>query len=173
MPVTSKVFAALSNARRDCICVTIRAVRTVAVNLSAHAYNVTIAPGLVSEAGKHLRTLTASRSAFIVTDSNVGPMLLESLENALKQADFSVIAHTIPAGESYKTLEQIGRIYDTLLAGKIERQSIVIALGGGVVGDMTGFAAATVLRGVPFVQIPTTLLSMVDASVGGKTGIDH
>ncbi len=95
------------------------------------------------------------------------------MSQSLDRASFRTVPYTIPAGEKFKTLDQISRIYDTLIAGKIDRQSIVLALGGGVVGDMTGFAAATVLRGVPFVQVPTTLLSMVDASVGGKTGVDH
>lgn len=148
-------------------------VLTVNVNLPGAAYPIAIEPGLLREAGAYLRTLTNCSRAFIVTDSNVGPTHLAPLLASLVREQFETASHTIPAGESFKTLDQIARVYDTLLGNKIDRQSIVIALGGGVVGDMTGFAAATVLRGVPFVQVPTTLLAMVDASVGGKTGIDH
>jgi 3-dehydroquinate synthase len=145
----------------------------VNVNLSTGAYPILIEPSLLSAAGDRLRPLTPSARAFVVTDTNVGPKFLDALTDSLTRSGFGAVSHTIPAGENHKTLDQIARIYDTLIAGKIDRQSLVIALGGGVVGDMTGFAAATVLRGVPFVQVPTTLLSMVDASVGGKTGIDH
>jgi 3-dehydroquinate synthase len=148
-------------------------VQIVNVNLSGNAYPIHIEPGLLAHCGDWVRKLTASEKAFVVTDSNVGPKFLAPLSASLRRAGFDSVSHTLPAGESFKNLEQIGRIYDTLIGGKIDRQGIVIALGGGVVGDMTGFAAATVLRGVPFVQVPTTLLSMVDASVGGKTGIDH
>ena len=152
---------------------TIATVRTVNVNLPGAAYPIAIESGLLREAGAYLRTLTNCSRAFVVTDSNVGPAYLAPLLASLARERFEEASHTLPAGESFKTLDQIAKIYDTLIGGKIDRQSIVIALGGGVVGDMTGFAAATILRGVPFVQMPTTLLSMVDASVGGKTGIDH
>ncbi|HEX8522183.1 MAG TPA: 3-dehydroquinate synthase [Tepidisphaeraceae bacterium] len=146
---------------------------TVNVSLSGSAYAIQVAGGLLGRVGEEVRKVSTSKKAFVVTDSNVGPRFLATVAEGLNRAEFQTIAHTVPAGENHKTLEQIGRIYDTLIGGKIDRQSIVIALGGGVIGDMAGFAAATVLRGVPFVQVPTTLLSMVDASVGGKTGIDH
>jgi 3-dehydroquinate synthase len=92
---------------------------------------------------------------------------------ALETSGFEVISHLIPDGEQYKTLESIQGIYDTALNHHLERSSTVVALGGGVIGDMAGFAAATLLRGVPFVQVPTSLLAMVDASIGGKTGVNH
>ena len=152
---------------------TIAAVRTVNVNLPPEPYPIAIEPGLLREAGAYLRTLTSAGRAFVVTDANVAPLYLAPLLASLARSEFEAGSHTLPAGEDYKTLGEIAKIYDTLIGGKIDRQSLVIALGGGVVGDMTGFAAATVLRGVPFVQMPTTLLAMVDASVGGKTGIDH
>jgi 3-dehydroquinate synthase len=148
-------------------------VQTVTVDLSGSAYPIHIAQGLLIRAGESIRKLSQSSKAFVITDSNVGPHFLTTLGRSLQQSGFDTVSHTLPAGESFKNLAQIGQIYNTLIGGKIDRQSIVIALGGGVVGDMTGFAAATVLRGVPFVQVPTTLLAMVDASVGGKTGIDH
>ncbi len=147
--------------------------QTVTVNLSGSAYPIHIAQGLLAGAGEFVRKLLKSEKAFVVTDSNVGHIFLTTLVHSLEKSEFQTVSHIVPAGESFKNLAQIGQIYDTLIGGRIDRQSIVIALGGGVVGDMTGFAAATVLRGVPFIQIPTTLLSMVDASVGGKTGIDH
>jgi 3-dehydroquinate synthase len=108
-----------------------------------------------------------------VTDDIVATLHLPIVIASLKAADFEVVHAVIPTGEKNKTLTTVSGVYDTLLNAKIERATPVIALGGGVVGDLTGFVAATVLRGVPFVQIPTTLLAMVDASVGGKTGIDH
>src|SRR5205814_4985984 len=92
---------------------------------------------------------------------------------SLRSAGIEPIIATLPSGEDHKTLSDLSGVYDTLLSARIERSTPILALGGGVVGDMTGFVAATVLRGVPFVQIPTTLLAMVDASVGGKTGVNH
>ena len=96
-----------------------------------------------------------------------------SLRNRCGRAAFTVITAHIPTGEDHKTFTSIAAIYDQLLPARLDRQTPIIALGGGVIGDMTGFAAATILRGVPFIQVPTTLLAMVDASVGGKTGINH
>jgi 3-dehydroquinate synthase len=103
----------------------------------------------------------------------VGPAYSGALEASLKGAGFEPVRATVPAGEEHKTVAVVAAIYDQLLTAGIERTTPVIALGGGVIGDMAGFAAATILRGVPFVQVPTTLLSMVDASVGGKTGVNH
>ncbi len=108
-----------------------------------------------------------------MTDSHVGELHLRELENSLKSADFETIAATVPAGEQHKNLSMLLPVYDKFLSARIERSTPIVALGGGVVGDMAGFVAATILRGVPFVQIPTTLLAMVDASIGGKTGVDH
>jgi 3-dehydroquinate synthase len=145
----------------------------VPVNVLGAPYHVTVEPGLLAQAGARLRELIPSNHCAVVTDEAVKPLHLPALEASLRTAGFDVTTAVIPTGEKHKTLQTVAAVYDTLLNAKLERSTPVIALGGGVVGDLTGFVAATVLRGVPFVQIPTTLLAMVDASVGGKTGIDH
>ena len=147
--------------------------RTVRVNIPSHAYDITVSPGLLSDIGPHLRRLTASPKAALVTDSHVAPLYAQTVQRSLESAGFTIALATIPAGEQHKTLATLSTIYDRILSFGVERSTPLVALGGGVVGDMTGFSAATILRGIPFVQVPTTLLSMVDASVGGKTGIDH
>ena len=129
--------------------------------------------GLLGRVGVELRRLSKSAKAGIVTDSHVGGLHLQGLEKSLRGAGFETITATVPAGEQHKTMSMLLPMYDRFLSARIERSTPIIALGGGVVGDMTGFLAATILRGVPFVQAPTTLLAMVDASVGGKTGVDH
>jgi len=136
-------------------------------------YDIFIERGLLDSAGAALAKLSKSKKAAVITDSNVGPVYSGRLTASLRGAGIEPIVATIAAGEEHKTLEQISPVYDVLLGAKIERTTPVIALGGGVIGDMAGFVAATALRGVPFVQMPTTLLAMVDASVGGKTGINH
>ena len=109
----------------------------------------------------------------IVTNTTVAPLYLDQLSQSLQAAGVTVIAIILPDGEAYKNSATLNTIYDTLLQNRCERSTTLIALGGGVIGDLTGYAAATYLRGVPFIQIPTTLLSQVDSSVGGKTGINH
>ena len=148
-------------------------VPTVSLNLPNTSYRITVEPGRLARAGDLLRELTQSSKAGIVTDSNVGPLHLRALTDSLNIAGFETISHVLPAGENHKTLLDLAPTFDTFLNARIERSTPIIALGGGVIGDMTGFLAAALLRGVPFVQIPTTLLAMVDASVGGKTGINH
>ena len=115
---------------------------------------------------------TSYSKILIVTDSNVGPYFLSKLEEDLKALQIPLDHIVLPAGEEYKNLDSIRLIYQKLIEKHYDRQSLLLALGGGVIGDMTGFAAATYLRGVDFIQIPTTLLSQVDSSVGGKTGVD-
>jgi 3-dehydroquinate synthase len=132
-----------------------------------------VEPGVLAQVGTRLRELAKSARCAIVTDETIKPLHLAALESSLRAAGFEPVVAVIPAGEAYKNLATVGGVYDKLLKARVERSTPVVALGGGVVGDLTGFVAATVLRGVPFVQVPTTLLSMVDASVGGKTGIDH
>src|SRR5258706_9817893 len=127
----------------------------------------------MADVGSILTALAKSKKVAIVSDSRVGPLHRKALEASLTAAGFESTLATIPTGETYKTLEYLLPVYDQLLSAKIERSTTILALGGGVIGDMASFAAATLLRGVPFVQIPTTLLAMVDASVGGKTGINH
>ena len=136
-------------------------------------YDITVQAGLLARAGETLASLTKSRRVAIVTDSHVAPLHRPVLDSSLAAAGFEVISVTIAAGEQHKNLGEISAMYDELLESRIERSTPLLALGGGVVGDMTGFVAATILRGVPFIQVPTSLLAMVDASVGGKTGIDH
>jgi len=109
----------------------------------------------------------------IVTNTTVAPLYLDQLTKTLQAVGVSVIPIILPDGEAYKNTETLNKIYDVLLQNRCERSTTLIALGGGVIGDLTGYAAATYLRGVPFIQIPTTLLSQVDSSVGGKTGINH
>src|SRR5688572_4165908 len=128
---------------------------------------------MINHVGERLAPLVRAKQAAIVFDANVLAHYRGSLLTSLSDAFDRVIENTIPASEDHKTVETVHRLYDQILQHRIDRHTPVIALGGGVVGDTAGFVAATILRGVPFVQIPTTLLSMVDASVGGKTGIDH
>jgi 3-dehydroquinate synthase len=149
-------------------------IRIVRVALADKPYDVRVQPGLLAGIGEHLAGLTPSRRAMLLSDSNVSGRFGMALRESLAKPGITIDAEcVIPAGEEHKTFEQIGRAYDVFLRAKIERDTTVIALGGGVIGDMAGFVAATVLRGVPFVQVPTTLLAMVDASVGGKTGVNH
>lgn len=112
------------------------------------------------------------RKICVVTDSNVAPLYLENVRQALEETGQTVTSYILPAGEKNKNLEQIQGIYEHLIQEQFDRKDLLAALGGGVVGDMTGFAAATYLRGVDFIQIPTTLLAQVDSSIGGKTGVD-
>jgi 3-dehydroquinate synthase len=145
----------------------------VPVNLPSGHYDIWIQPGLRERAGAVVSGLTHSKKIGIVTDDQVAPLHLDAVRKSLGAAGIETVAAIIPAGEQHKNIETLGQIYDALLSAKIERSTPVIALGGGVIGDMTGFVAATLLRGVPFIQMPTTLLAMVDASVGGKTGVNH
>ena len=108
----------------------------------------------------------------VVTDSNVAPLYLEAVKNALKEKFDLIYEFVIPAGEQNKTLDNIKKLYEYLILNRFDRKDCLVALGGGVIGDMTGYAAATYLRGIDFVQVPTTLLSQVDSSIGGKTGVD-
>ncbi|HEX2973102.1 MAG TPA: 3-dehydroquinate synthase [Tepidisphaeraceae bacterium] len=147
--------------------------KIVRVNIPGAEYNVVIQPGLLAEMGQQLRQVSEAKKAALITDTHVGLLYAEKAEESLQKAGFEVIPATVPTGEQNKTIQTIASIYDQVLPFEVDRSTPLVALGGGVVGDMTGFAAATILRGVPFVQVPTTLLSMVDASVGGKTGIDH
>jgi 3-dehydroquinate synthase len=145
----------------------------VPVKLADNPYEISVRPGILAEVGNVLSSLVKSRKVAVVTDSHVGPNHLKTLQTSLLAAGLEAVVATIPAGETYKTIQYVLPVYDQLLGAKIERGTPVLALGGGVIGDMAGFVAATVLRGVPLVQIPTTLLAMVDASVGGKTGVNH
>jgi 3-dehydroquinate synthase len=145
----------------------------VPVRLDGSRYDIVVRRGMLSEIGPRLAALRPTSKAAIITDSHVGPQYVQPVAQSLESAGIQPVVATIPAGENHKTLDDIAPVYEALLSAKIERTTPVLALGGGVIGDMAGFVAATVLRGVPFVQVPTSLLAMVDASVGGKTGINH
>jgi 3-dehydroquinate synthase len=145
---------------------------TLTVDLGERAYPIHVGAGLLSRPELVLSHLKSNQVA-IVTNTTVGPLYLETLQTGLETAGMRVTPIVLPDGEQFKNAETLGRIYDALLTNRMERKGTLIALGGGVIGDLTGFAAATYLRGVPFIQVPTTLLSQVDSSVGGKTGINH
>ena len=146
---------------------------TVTVDLGDRSYPILIGSGVRAEIGPCLAAVTTTRRAAVVTNTTVGRLYLDGVVASLNAAGFEVVTVAIPDGETHKNLASLATIYDALLGARIDRATPVLALGGGVVGDVTGFAAATLLRGVPFVQIPTTLLAQVDSSVGGKTGINH
>ncbi len=145
---------------------------TTRVGLGDRAYTIYIGKGLIGQADLVAPHLKQPR-AVIVTNDTVGAHYLQPLSAALQRAGVDVLPVLLPDGEAYKTGETLNRIYDALLGARCERKTTLIALGGGVIGDITGYAAATYLRGVPFLQIPTTLLAQVDSSVGGKTAINH
>ncbi|BAU46637.1 3-dehydroquinate synthase [Sulfurifustis variabilis] len=144
--------------------------RTLQLELGERSYPIHIGPGLLARPDL-ITPHVAGRRAAIVTNTTVGPLYLETLRAALAGHDPLVI--TLPDGEEFKTLETLNRVFDALLTARCDRRTTIVALGGGVVGDMAGFAAACYQRGVPFIQVPTTLLAQVDSSVGGKTGVNH
>jgi 3-dehydroquinate synthase len=146
--------------------------QTLTVGLAERSYPIYIGSDLLGCAELLLPHLPHKRAA-VVTNTTVAPLYLEPLRIMLQAHGVDVISIILPDGEQYKNAETLGLIYDALLSHRCERNTPLIALGGGVIGDMTGYAAATYLRGVPFIQIPTTLLAQVDSSVGGKTGINH
>ena len=147
--------------------------KTLNVNLPGRAYDILIERRLLSRAGELCRAaLPRAGRLFVVTDSTVGPLYLNRIIPSLENAGFETAICEIPAGEASKCVEQLSRLWECMMDFGLTRTDAVVALGGGVVGDLAGFAAATVLRGVDFVQIPTTLLSQVDSSVGGKVAID-
>jgi 3-dehydroquinate synthase len=144
----------------------------LSVGLHERSYDIQIGLNLLGKVDLLTAHIPRKRVA-IVTNTTVAPLYLDSLLTQLNAAGITTHKIILPDGEVYKTSETLNLIYDALLQNRCERSTPLIALGGGVVGDMTGYAAATYLRGVPFIQIPTTLLSQVDSSVGGKTGINH
>ncbi len=147
-------------------------IETVRVDLGARSYDVRIGQGLLARAGQEITALAGCRRVAIVTDETVAELHLPALQAALAEAGIEAPALALPAGEATKSWAGIGRASEWLIAQRIERKDLVIALGGGVIGDLAGFAAAILRRGVRFVQIPTSLLAQVDSSVGGKTGIN-
>ena len=144
----------------------------VAVDLGPRSYDILIAAGLISRAGREIARLMPKARAAIVTDETVAALHLDDLSGSLRQAGIEHSAVKVPAGEESKSFVILENVVDALLQAKLERGDVVVALGGGVVGDLAGFAAAIVRRGMKVVQVPTTLLAAVDSAIGGKTGIN-
>ncbi len=144
----------------------------VKVELKERSYNIVIENGLLNKAGKLISTLPIRKNIAVITNTTIAPLYLEKVKTSLIDSGFIVHEIILQDGEEYKHLDTISEIYNQLIKMDFDRNSSIIALGGGVIGDMAGFAAATFFRGVPYIQIPTTLLSQVDSSVGGKTGVN-
>ena len=146
--------------------------RIVKVPLGERTYSIRIGTGLLARLGTECRRLELGRRCALITDSNVAPFYAKTAVASLQQSGFETLVVTVPPGETTKSLKTVQSCYDQLAKHRLERTSFVVALGGGVVGDLAGFVAATYLRGVAFVQVPTTLLAQVDSSVGGKVGVN-
>lgn len=146
--------------------------RVVQVPLGNRSYQIQIGPGLLANLGAECARLGSGNRCAVISDSKVAPRYAAAARKSLKQAGIDPVLITVPAGETSKSMRSVQRCYDQLAHHRLERKSFIVALGGGVVGDLAGFVAATYLRGVPFVQVPTTLLAQVDSSVGGKVGIN-
>jgi len=142
------------------------------VDLGERSYPITIGPRLLDDAALLARHVDGGKAA-IVTNTTVAPLYLERVAGALRAAGREVVEIVLPDGEEHKNWTSLNLVFDALLQHKCDRKTTIVALGGGVIGDLAGFAASSYMRGVPFVQVPTTLLSQVDSSVGGKTGINH
>jgi 3-dehydroquinate synthase len=147
--------------------------QTLTVNLSDRSYPIHVGAEMIERTGQLMQQAGLLGKVAIVTNPTVAQLYLDPVHEALSQAGFETTPVLLPDGEEHKTLKSLSTIYDRLVAERFERKSCVLALGGGVIGDLAGFAAATYLRGIPYVQVPTTLLAQVDSSVGGKTGVNH
>jgi shikimate kinase/3-dehydroquinate synthase len=145
---------------------------TLRVELGDRAYPIEVGSGLIGDPERYRPYIRGARAA-LVTSETVAPLYLSRVSGALRAAGAEVLEVVLPDGEENKGWANLNRIFDAMLAARCDRDTTVVALGGGVVGDMAGFAAAVYQRGVPFIQVPTTLLAQVDSSVGGKTGINH
>jgi 3-dehydroquinate synthase len=148
-------------------------VETVRVALAERSYNIFVGGGIIAQLGEFCRGAGLNGVAAVITNPLVASLYLAPVKDSLEGAGYRVVIVTIPDGEEYKNSDSLHHIYDGLILSGLDRGSFIVALGGGVIGDLAGFAAATFLRGIPFVQVPTTLLAQVDSSVGGKTGINH
>lgn len=146
--------------------------RIVQARGDVYAHSALIDAGLLDHIGAHTRKCLARETCAVITDTNVAPFFAEQVQKSLVSAGFRSTRITIPAGEKSKTLKQAGAICDRMIAAGLDRRSFVVGLGGGMIGDISGFVASIYHRGIPHVQIPTTLLAMVDSSIGGKTGVD-
>ncbi|GBF79488.1 3-dehydroquinate synthase [Aphanothece sacrum] len=145
----------------------------IPVTLPHTAYEIVITSGCLPQLGEYLNHLKLGQKILVISNPEIYDYYGDIVVNSLIKSGFEVYTHLIPPGEPYKTLDSIAQIYDIAFKNRLERASTMLALGGGVIGDMTGFAAATWLRGINFIQVPTSLLAMVDASIGGKTGVNH
>ncbi len=146
--------------------------RTVRVELGDRSYDILIGPGLIAAAGAEIAARLKGRRIAIITDAHVGPVYLDPFMRSLADKGIEAVSLVLPAGEKTKSFEHLMTVCDSVLGARIERNDAVVALGGGVIGDLTGFAAGIVRRGSRFIQVPTSLLAQVDSSVGGKTGIN-
>ncbi|WNZ24653.1 3-dehydroquinate synthase [Leptolyngbya sp. NK1-12] len=145
----------------------------ITVALPEQSYDILIASGGLAQLGHWMQPLNLGQKVLLISNPMIFRRYGEQALTALTSAGFEVAHCLLPAGERYKTLASVQKIYDAAIAHRLERSSTIVALGGGVIGDMAGFAAATWLRGIRFVQVPTSLLAMVDAAIGGKTGVNH
>ena len=143
------------------------------LNLGENSYDIVIESGALTSLGQRCAAIGLKGVAAVVTNPTVAALYGRMISDSLSAAGITAVQIEIPDGEEFKNSETLNGVYDALLAAGVDRGSFIVALGGGVVGDLAGYAAATWLRGIPFVQVPTTLLAQVDSSVGGKTGIDH
>lgn len=146
--------------------------KTLKVEAKSATYDILIKKGILKSCAQYIAPVVRGKKLMIVTDTNVAPLYLDTVKGAFEGTDFAVSSFVFDAGEQNKNLSTVASIYDALSKEGFTRQDCIIALGGGVCGDISGFVAATYMRGIDFVQIPTTLLSQVDSSVGGKTGVD-
>jgi 3-dehydroquinate synthase len=146
--------------------------RIVQVPLGNRSYAIKVGGGLLARLGAECARLKLGQRCAVITDSNAGKHFAKAALKSLSASGFETVLITVPAGEKSKRIAVVEKCYDQLAAHRLERKSFIVALGGGVVGDLAGFVAATYLRGIPFVQVPTTLLAQVDSSVGGKTGVN-
>jgi 3-dehydroquinate synthase len=144
----------------------------IEVHAAKHSYRALIGAGLLATAADAIKDVLSSAPCAVISDTNVAPRFGDQVQKSLAAAGYEPKLITVPAGEESKTLEQAGNVCEQMLAAGLDRESFVIGLGGGVIGDLSGFVAAIFERGIPHVQIPTTVLAMVDSSIGGKTGVN-
>jgi shikimate kinase / 3-dehydroquinate synthase len=147
--------------------------RTIRVDLGSKSYDIVIGPSMLGQIGPMMKTFKLTKRTLVVTNPGLRKLYGDVVKTSLQAAGFEPTIIEVPDGEAQKSLEWASTLYDAMLAHRMDRQSPVIALGGGVIGDLTGFVAATYMRGIPFIQVPTSLLAQVDASVGGKVAVDH
>ena len=145
----------------------------IRVELGERSYNIMIGSGILKDIGRIIEKFEFSNKAALISNPTVYNLYGKTVSESLKASGYDLIEVLLPDGEEYKSLASAEKIYESLLKAKLDRKSVLIALGGGVIGDITGFAASTYMRGIDFIQIPTTLLAQVDSSVGGKTGVNH